>query len=161
MDHYRDPKDISKEVLLERLKSINPLESYDFAKMFSGWDGKPKLPHIHPISSDTPDWHKSTLLKKRALLGHWRGLRPASAVLPHNNNADLDNPKWPRISSDKMPINCPNPYPDGKRRPKALSDSLWSKPLPDHHSIRIDFEENLTDKDKNSLHNKKASNSKA
>ncbi|KAH9404382.1 39S ribosomal protein L38, mitochondrial [Tyrophagus putrescentiae] len=158
LDHYRDPKEISKEVLLERLKSIHPIESYEPAKMFSGWDGKPKLPHIHPISKEHPDWYKSTLLKKRALLGRWRGLRPASAILPHNNNADLDNPKWPRISPDKLPLNCPNPYPDGKRRPKPLRETLWSKPLPDHHSIRIDFEENLNVGDQTSL-NKKASNS--
>ena len=156
LDHFRDPKELTKEVLLERLKSINPLESYDTAKMYTGWEGKPKLPHIHPIGKEFPDWYKSTLLKKRALVGRWRGLRPASAILPHNNNADLDNPKWPRISPDVMPLNCPNPYPDGKRRPKPLRDTLWTKPLPEHHSIRIDHAENLASQDKDGLANKKS-----
>lgn len=156
LDNFRDPKELTKEVLIERLKSINPLQSYETEKMYSGWEGKPKLPHIHPISKETPDWYKSTIIKKRAQSGRWRGLRPVSAILPHDNNADLDNPKWPRISADKLPLNCPNPYPDGQRRPKPLRDTLWSKPLPDHHSIRIDHTENLTGKDKEGLEIKSA-----
>lgn len=135
-------------MLLERLKSINPLESYDTEKMYPSWDGKPILPHIHPISKETPDWLKADLLKKRTKVGVFRGLRPASAILPYNNNADLDNPRWPRISADVHPLNMPNPYPDGTRRPKALKDTLWSKPLPEHHSLRIDHPENLSDDDK-------------
>ena len=155
LDKFRGTKELNKEVLVERLKSINPLESYDTDKMYSGWEGRPKLPHIYRVPKETPDWIKSTLLHKRSFTGRWRGLRPASIMLPYNNNADLDNPKWPRVSPDVMPLNVPNPYPDGKRRPKVVRDSVWKKPLPEHHSLRIDYTENLVGVDRDGLENKK------
>lgn len=156
MDHFRDPKEISKEVLLERLKSINPLESYDTKKMYPDYRGRPKFPHIHSLDEKflIPDWLKSSAAHKRSLCGRYRGMRAASAILPHNNNADLDDPKWPRISPDVLPLNCPNPYPDGKRRPKPLRLTKWVIPLPEHHSLRVDFPENLSKDDKTSYENK-------
>ncbi|KAJ6225660.1 hypothetical protein RDWZM_004205 [Blomia tropicalis] len=154
LDHFRDSKELSKEVLLERLKTIEPLKSYEPDKMYRSWNGRPILPHIHPIPHGTPDWQKSTVRNKRSHLGRFRGMRPVSAILPHNNNADLDNPKWPRISPDVLPLNCPNPYPDGHRRPKPLRTTLWTKPLPEHHSTRIAHEENLPEIDRKNLENK-------
>ncbi|OTF78422.1 39S ribosomal protein L38, mitochondrial-like protein [Euroglyphus maynei] len=134
------------------------MESYDTDKMFPTWEGRPKFPHIHPHPPNTPDWLKSTLIRKRSHVGRFRGLRASSAILPYNNNADLDKPKWPRISANVQPLNVPNPYPDGKRRPKSLRQTLWSKPLPEHHSLRVDFPENLQDNDdKNNM--EKASSS--
>lgn len=148
LDTFRDPKDISKSVLLERLKGINPFESYKTEKLYPSFEGRPKLPQIHPISKEVPDWMKHGIRKMRAHVGRYRGLRAASAILPYNNNADLDKPLWPRANSDVQPLNLPNPYPNGKRRPKPLKKTLWSKPLIEHHSLRIDHQDSLTDTDK-------------
>lgn len=148
LDCFRDPKELNKEVLNERLKQINLFESYDPTKMYSSWSGKPQLPNIHPISKETPSWLETSILQKRGHVGRFRGLRASSAKLPFNNNADLDRPLWPRIPPTVMPLNCPNPYPDGKRRPKLLKDTLWHKPIPEHHSIRVNFADTLDEEDK-------------
>lgn len=148
LDSFRDPKDISKSVLLDRLKMVNPFESYKTERLYPTFEGRPRLPHIHPISLDTPEWMRQNIRKKRAFVGRFRGLRPASATLPYNNNADLDAPLWPRINPDINPLNVPNPYPDGKRRPKNVKQTLWAKPLNEHHSLRIDFADSLKGSDK-------------
>ncbi|UXI23153.1 hypothetical protein NH340_JMT09096 [Sarcoptes scabiei] len=151
LDMFRDPKEMSKEVLLERLKSIDPLKSYDTSLMYPSWSGQPELPHIYPISKDVPDWYKSVIRQKRAHLGRFRGLRASSAILPLNNNADLDRPLTPRASPKYRPLHVPNPYPDGKRRPKLLKDTQWAIPIPKHHSLRVEFPDNLNESDREKL----------
>lgn len=146
LDKFRDPKELSKEVLLERLKLIDLQESYQTEKMFPTFEGLPRLPHIHKLPTGMPSWLKSTFRRKMAQIGRFRGLRASSAILPLNNNADLDNPRWPRATSDVIPLNVPNPYPEGKRRPKPLG-SFWKKPLPEHYSIQVEYSDNLEEKD--------------
>lgn len=126
-------------MLNERLKQVNPFESYDPAKMYPHWTGKPQLANMHPIERGTPSWMEKNIRQKEAHMGRFRGLRATSARLPYGNNADLDRPVWPRIPPTVLPLNCPNPYPDGKRRPKPLKETLWHKPLAEHHSIRVNF----------------------
>ncbi|CAG2118891.1 unnamed protein product, partial [Medioppia subpectinata] len=145
LDAFRDPKDISKEVLLERLSSVNP---YDYGKEF---DKTPTYPHIHPIPVGTPDWLKGPIKKRRSKVGAFRGLRPHSAIEPFDNNADLDRPKWPRLHPSVHPLNMPLPYPDGHRRPTPLRDSKWVKPPHEHPTYRIDFPLNLEKDDKQKL----------
>lgn len=146
---------MAKSVLLERLGSIHPFESYTVEKLYPTYEGRPRFPFIHPIDKDTPDWVKGSLRQKLARVGRYRGLRPASALLPNNNNVDLDDPKFPRVSPKVLPLNCPNPYPDGKRRPKPLRETLWSKPLPEHHSLRVSYPENLPSDDASQFEQKK------
>ena len=83
LDRFRDPKEIEKEVLLERLQAINPFDCENAIK-------DPELPlNIHKISRDTPSWIKSTMWKRNNRFGKFRGLRASSAIRPHNNNDDL------------------------------------------------------------------------
>ena len=145
MDHFRDPKEIAKDVLLERLKDINP---YKYERMF---DKNPIPPQIYPIPIETPDWLRASIRKRRSKIGIYRGLRPHSAIEPNDNNADLDRPKWPRINESVQPLNQPIPYPDGHRRPKPLRDTLWVKPPNEHPTYRIEHECNLTEDDKKHL----------
>lgn len=118
LDYHRDKKDINKQVLLERLKNIDP---FNYRDQYIA----PKVPaDIH--KENVPDWMKMTVWKKNNKLGYWRGLRPASALLPLNNNADLDQPCRPLPSSNKAPFLRPNPYPGGPKI-KAVKDLPYSK----------------------------------
>jgi len=132
-------------VLLERLKDINP---YNYDNVF---DKSPVPPQIHPIAIGTPDWLKTSIKKRRSKVGIYRGLRPHSAIEPHDNNPDLDQPKWPRIHESVHPLNQPIPYPDGHRRPKPLRDTLWVKPPNEHPTYRIEHELTLADEDKKEI----------
>lgn len=144
LDHYRDPKEIAKSVLLERLSTINP---YNYKNMF---DVNP-LPHIERIPENTPDWIRGDIKRRRERRGVFRGLRPHSAIVPLNNNADLDRPKWPRIHPNVHPLNLPIRYPDGKRRPIPLKQTFWVKPPHEHPTYRITQEELLDESDKKHL----------
>jgi hypothetical protein len=144
LDSFRDPKEIAKSVLLERLSAINP---FDYKNMF---DISPLPTQIHRIPKETPDWLKGEIRRRRDKLGIFRGLRPHSAIIPLDNNADLDNPKWPALSPKVAPLNMPFRY-DGKRRPKHLKDTLWVKPPHEHPTYRIEHEENLDENDRKYL----------
>jgi large subunit ribosomal protein L38 len=83
LDRFRDPKEIKKEVLLERLNSLNPFDCEASIK-------DPQLPpNIHKIPLDTPSWLKATIWKRNNRWGKFRGLRAPSALRAHNNNEDL------------------------------------------------------------------------
>ena len=132
-------------MLCERLKSINP---YNYDNAFD----KPRVtPQIHPFDESTPDWLKASIRKRRQKVGVYRGLRPHSAIEPLDNNADLDRPNWPRIYEKVSPLNQPIPYPDGHRRPKPLRETLWVKPLHEHPTYRIAYEESLDEDDKKQI----------
>lgn len=91
LDRFRDPKEISKEVLLERLKSLDPFDCDSAIK-------DPELPpNIHKLPWDTPSWLKDTIWKRNNRVGRFRGLRAASALRAHNNNPDLG--RFPAIFS--------------------------------------------------------------
>lgn len=83
LDRYRDPKEIKKEILLERLSTLNPFDCESAIK-------DPELPpNIHKIPWETPSWIKSSLWKKKNRFGRYRDLRAPSALRAHNNNEDL------------------------------------------------------------------------
>ncbi|RWS16356.1 39S ribosomal protein L38: mitochondrial-like protein [Dinothrombium tinctorium] len=131
LDYYRDPKEINKSVLMERLNSVHPFE---YCK-----DLEPRtLPaNIYKIDYETPCWMKSDIWKRRNRLGPFRMLRPSSALIPLNNNADLDKPFWPHASK----LNFPLRWPRFRARYVALRETRWSKPPQEHPSVRIDFED--------------------
>lgn len=145
LDNFRDPKEIAKDVLLERLASVHP---YQYKDTF-----KPNKipPNIYKISPDTPDWLKANIRKRRDKTGIFRGLRPSSAIQPLNNNADLDKPKFPLFNTDKHPLNLPIYYPDGHRRPKPLKDTLWVKPPNEHPTFRLELQHHLSKPEKQKL----------
>jgi len=132
LDHFRDPKEIAAGVLKERLKKVDPL-NYD--KEFER-DPLPNayLPEIRDIQ---PSWMQSTEWKRRNRLGDFRGLRPHSAKIPHDNNADLDKPFWPPPAV----LDLPNPYPDILKRPVSLRETKWSLPPHEHPQYYIQHED--------------------
>ena len=83
LDRFRDPKEIEKEVLLERLNSLDPFDCESAIK-------EPDLPpNIHKLPWGLPSWLKSSIWKRNNRFGKFRGLRAPSALIPHNNNPDL------------------------------------------------------------------------
>ena len=132
LDHFRDSKEINQEVLLERLKKVNP---FDYSKEF---DIDP-IPNAYGELRDLPipSWQQSTVWKKRNRLGPWRLLRPASAKIPLNNNADLDRPFWPHGAKQFLPLKYPKPF----IHPKPLRETKWVIPPQDHPHLRIDHED--------------------
>lgn len=131
LDHSRDKKDINKQVLLERLKSIDPTSSYNDQYV------PPKVPQtIHQDELSQPHWMKNVLFKKINKIGYWRGLRPASALLPLNNNADLDYPIRPLAPASKVPQGEPNEYPHAIKY-KPFKSLPHSKPVEEHDSVFI------------------------
>lgn len=83
LERFRDPKEIQKEVLLERLKGLDPFDCEAAIK-------DPELPpNIHKLSWDTPSWVKGLIWKRNNRFGKYRGLRAPSALRAHNNNPDL------------------------------------------------------------------------
>lgn len=131
MDLYRDQKEINKQVLIERLKMIHPFEYKNLLK-------PSKLPAtIHQVSRKVPSWYLSTIWKRRNKLGPFRYLRNASAILPLENNFDLDYPIWPHSSKLAKPMR----YPFRNTSAVAHKDSKWVIPLKDHPSIRLEDED--------------------
>ena len=128
LDHFRDPKEIAREVLLERLSSVDP---FDYRRQI-----QPKTlpPNIYKIAHDSPSWLRSVIWKRRNQLGAYRMLRPASAVRSLNNNADLDKPFWPHPSRLEVAMR----YPFEKRSPRPLRETKWSLPPHEHPTIRIE-----------------------
>lgn len=118
LDRYRDPKEIEKEVLLERLSTLNPFD-YETAL-----EERELPPNIYKIPQDTPSWIKGQIWKRRNQFGRFRGLRPPSALKPLNNNEDLDCPKWPHPDKVDLPMR----YPFIFKQVKPLKDSKWAVP---------------------------------
>lgn len=147
LDHHRDPKELNKEALLERLKQINP---FDYSKEYQvdplpnayekTLDQNPVLDGHLKFNSDA-SWRNAWTWKKRNRLAHFRCLRPASARIPLNNNLDLDYPIWPY--SKKLEL--PNKYPDQVRRPKPLRETKWTIPPSQHPTYRVEHEDIPTD----------------
>uniref|UniRef100_A0A6G1SH04 39S ribosomal protein L38, mitochondrial n=1 Tax=Aceria tosichella TaxID=561515 RepID=A0A6G1SH04_9ACAR len=129
MDHYRDPKEINEKVLLERLKGVNP---FDYKDQYV----PPKVPPTVFQDENLPSWMNSIMFKKKNKIGYWRGLRPASATIPLNNNADLDYPIRPLRSTKKRLPAHPNLYP-AKPKMKLLKDLPYSKPINEHPNVFI------------------------
>lgn len=133
LDHRRNKKDINEQVLIERLKTVDP---FNYKDQYL----PPKVPETvfvqDPRKRETPSWLHNVNWKKNNKIGYWRGLRPASATLPLNNNADLDQPVRPLESAVKNPLDEPNRY-IGVRRKKLLRDLPYSKPSNEHESVYI------------------------
>lgn len=70
LDRYRDPKEIRKEVILKRLKTITPFEEEP---------PPPKYPNIYKNPPNTPSWRRAEIWKERNRLGKYRDLRPYSS----------------------------------------------------------------------------------
>lgn len=140
LDYERDKKDINEQVLLERLKSVDP---YDYKDQYV----PPKVPPtVFQDEKRSPDWMTNVLFKKKNKIGYWRGLRPASAVLPLDNNADLDYPIRPVESSKKGLPEQPNLYPGGPHRKVSVrpvsTKELESKDqtvyIQEDHEVHLD-----------------------
>lgn len=112
LDHYRSKKSINEQVLLERLKGVDP---FDYKDQYVPPDVPPTA---FPNICRTPSWMYNVNLKKKFKLGYWRGLRPASAILPLNNNADLDYPEFPVPPITQSVPNDPNTYYQHSDKPK-------------------------------------------
>lgn len=127
LDHFRDPKEIAKEVLLERLANVRP---FDYHRQI-----QPRTlpPNIYKISHDSPSWLRSNIWKRRNQLGPYRALRPASSLRAHNNNVDLDYPMWPHPSRLEVAMR----YPFGPRSPVPLRQTKWSLPPQEHPHLRV------------------------
>jgi hypothetical protein len=143
LDHYRDPKEINRYTLLERLKSLNP---FDYSKQFE----KDPLPnaYLDEIRDIEPSWMQNIVWKKRNRVGPYRYLRPHSAKIPLNNNVDLDNPIFPAPEN----VVVPNKYPPNVRRWKPLRDTKWATPPNEwpiysvnHPNLKSELEETKTE----------------
>jgi hypothetical protein len=127
LDRYRETKELNKYALVERLKNVDP---FNYKKEFE----IDPIPNAYGKSWETPSWIWSTIWKKRNRVGPWRNLRPASALIAHSNNADLDKPNRcvPHL------LDIAQRYPDGKRRPKPIRETKWAIPPQDHPTYRVD-----------------------
>lgn len=128
LDHVTSKKTLNERALLERLKTVDP---FDYKDQYV----PPKVPPT-VFEYDGPSWMKNVMFKKRNKVGYWRGLRPASALLPLDNNADLDYPLRPVSSSKKTPPDFPNLY-QGKIKYKAHKDMPTSKPASEHQAVFV------------------------
>ena len=76
LDHYRDKKDINKEVILQRIKDVHP---FGYRKQMQ----PRKFPNIVAMPRLVPSWMKSGRWKKRNLyrasIKHSGALPPLSA----------------------------------------------------------------------------------
>lgn len=130
LDHTRSKKSINEQVLLERLKNVDP---FDYKDQYI----PPKVPlTVFQDTKDQPSWMVGVNMKKKNRLGYWRGLRPASALLPLDNNADLDYPIRPLESSNKIPLEFPNQYRKFGRR-QELKDMPLSLPPNEHQAAFV------------------------
>lgn len=131
LDHARDKKEINEQVLLERLKSIDVSSSYKSQYV------PPRVPPtVFQDEISQPHWMKNITFKKLNRVGYWRGLRPASALLPLDNNADLDHPIRPIVPATKAPPGEPNEY-RGRPKIKSHKDMPTSKPVEEHQAVYI------------------------
>lgn len=76
LDRYRDKKEINKEVLLKRLKMVEP---------FKEEPPMPKYPCLHKPEGYRFSWQRQDFRLQRLRLGKYRGLRPHS-VYPQEDN---------------------------------------------------------------------------
>ncbi|GFR00245.1 39S ribosomal protein L38, mitochondrial [Trichonephila clavata] len=76
LDRYRDPKEIKKEILLKRLKTIEP---------FKEEPPMSKYPCLHKPNNYIFSWQKHDMFNERLRLGKYRDLRPHS-VYPQEDN---------------------------------------------------------------------------
>lgn len=130
LDHYRDMKDINEQVLLERLKEVDP---FDYKDQYE----PPKVPptaFLEPVKP--PDWMQSVRFKKLNKIGLWRGLRPASATIPLNNNVDLDYPIRPIEKPEQNPPDNPNQS-LGFRRKRPHKDKPYDKPPNEYQNVFV------------------------
>lgn len=138
LDHNRSKKSINEQVLLERMKIIDP---FDYKDQYV----PPKVPPTVFSDDNIPSWMNNVMFKKKNKIGYWRGLRPTSVSLPLDNNADLDYPIRPISSSKKQPPGFPNLYP-GRGVKKMHKNMPSSKPvtefqqvfIQDDHEIHLD-----------------------
>lgn len=129
LDHTREKKDINQQVLLERLKTVDP---EDYKDQYV----PPKVPPTVFKDENIPSWMTTVMFKKKNRIGYWRGLRPASASLPLNNNEDLDYPLRPIVSGKKTPPGFHNQYP-ARIKYKKHKDMPTSKPANEHSAVFI------------------------
>jgi len=129
LDHEANKKDINERVLLERLKSVDPT---DYKDQYV----PPRVPPTVFKEEGLPSWMDTVMIKKKNKIGYWRGLRPASVLLPLDNNADLDTPIRPIASSRITPPGFPNLYPKPYRHSK-FKPSPTSKPANEHVSAYV------------------------
>lgn len=129
LDHCRNKRDINEQVLLERLKIV---DSEGYQDQYC----TPEVPRTAIQGRINPIWLHNTMFKKNNRLGYWRGLRPASATLPLNNNADLDYPIRPLAQPDKVAPDNPNKYPAVKRT-KPFSKLPSSRPVNEFHNVFV------------------------
>lgn len=129
LDYGRDTKEINEQVLLERLKEVDP---YDYKDQYI----PPKVPPTVFEDKNIPSWMVNVMFKKKNKLGYWRGLRPVSATLPLNNNVDLDHPIRPIGPSSKTPPGHPNQYLQNNRK-KMHKDMPTSKPANEHEAVFV------------------------
>lgn len=128
LDNFRDPKELNKEVLLDRLKDLNP---FDYSKQYE----VDPLPNAYgEIRDIQPTWIQATVWKRRNRVNQFRGLRPASARIPLNNNPDLDFPIWPPPRRNSIL----NKFPEYVKRPKPLRVTKWILPPNEHPQYRVD-----------------------
>jgi large subunit ribosomal protein L38 len=83
LDKYRDPKDINRDYLLDRLKKEDP-----FTKP------KPKLrfPNVEPIPKGTPTWLADKIMKDR--LGWGRINEVEEYDGPPTDSIHTENTRW-------------------------------------------------------------------
>lgn len=130
LDYRRDKKEVNQQVLLERLRKTDPFDGYKNQYV------PPKVPETVFDDEKMPSWMNAVMFKKRNKVGYWRGLRPASALLPLDNNADLDYPLRPREASSRVPPEFPNEYP-AKIKYKPKSESPLSRPENEFQNVYI------------------------
>lgn len=129
LDHYRDPKEISKQVLTERLKDLNP---FDYSSQFEA----DPLPNAYgQIRDIEPTWMQSTEWKRRNRVGPFRGLRPASG----RTDPDLEYAAWPPSRRHSIL----NVYPDNVRVKTPLRLTKWVLPPNEHPQYRIQHTDDL------------------
>lgn len=128
LDRCRTKKSINEQVLLERLKNVDP---FDYKDQYV----PPRVPPTVHQETGQPSWMHVVNLKKKNQMGYWRGLRPASALLPLDNNADLDHPTRPLESSSKVPPEFPNRF--GVKRRQQLKDMPISLPPNEHQAVFV------------------------
>ena len=60
MDKHRDPHDIAKGLLLNRLKAVDP---------FKPKEREPKFPNALPEDNKLPSWYRVEIRKKKITMG--------------------------------------------------------------------------------------------
>jgi len=83
--------------------------------------------------------------------GRYRLLRPKSALVPLDNNADLDDLFWPPRPSLEMPTR----YPPYKKKTIPLKETRWSKPPQSFSSIIQGTDPQQKNKDERTDHEKR------